>query len=567
MSQDFQDPELLKILDQVLITKEKDLKPFWNLQCKEKSNNLWYPKKTDLQDSDLNSLNLLSKEMVEKSWFSTKMIMNQKQKNLSKIFSALYTSSVVESMDLENTKNKLKKKCNFCDNEVYINVFCENCYEKVKLNNKTNKCVGINTNGNNCNYNFKDKTIQLCGHHNTFKLLENRKEKEELKKEENTLCRKIKIIPTLNQRQVLKHWFGVTRKYYNSAVCSLNEKFKKFPELRKPIKNEFDKIDYCSVVPDKIRLGGVEDALKGKSNAILKYKKTKEISNFKFRKKYDVSQSLSLDKNSVSFKNGKLRIFPTKMKESLEFRNLKGNEFLKIKKEKSIPKILNNCRLVMKHNSIFYLYIPFSIPKNNSKLENRIVALDPGIRNFQAYYSETSCGFLGIECRQRILKLKKIAFNLQSKIQLLKNSKTKNKWKLNKLKREWKRIISKPTRLLEDLHKKVSLFLCKNFDTILIPEFESQKIIKKMKSQKFKKEVIDTTLQLSHYKFRMFLTHKANLMNKNVIVVTEEYTSKTCGGCGNRKQVGKFYKCKCGFELDRDLNGARNIFIKNTTIQ
>jgi len=49
--------------------------------------------------------------------------------------------------------------------------------------------------------------------------------------------------------------------------------------------------------------------------------------------------------------------------------------------------------------------------------------------------------------------------------------------------------------------------------------------------------------------------------------VNESYTSKTCGRCGNiNKELGssKSYKCsKCHLEIDRDVNGARNIYLKN----
>ncbi len=50
-------------------------------------------------------------------------------------------------------------------------------------------------------------------------------------------------------------------------------------------------------------------------------------------------------------------------------------------------------------------------------------------------------------------------------------------------------------------------------------------------------------------------------------VITEEYTSKTCTGCGkiNKSLGGKEeFKCgKCGIEIDRDLNASRNICIMN----
>ncbi len=52
-----------------------------------------------------------------------------------------------------------------------------------------------------------------------------------------------------------------------------------------------------------------------------------------------------------------------------------------------------------------------------------------------------------------------------------------------------------------------------------------------------------------------------------VIIVTEEYTSKTCGACFNvHNKLGgnKRFACPvCGYEADRDANAARNILIKH----
>jgi len=58
--------------------------------------------------------------------------------------------------------------------------------------------------------------------------------------------------------------------------------------------------------------------------------------------------------------------------------------------------------------------------------------------------------------------------------------------------------------------------------------------------------------------------HKANWKGIKVIRISERGSSKTCSKCGyedklNRKTQGLFKCRKCGFELNADANGVRNI--------
>ena len=72
--------------------------------------------------------------------------------------------------------------------------------------------------------------------------------------------------------------------------------------------------------------------------------------------------------------------------------------------------------------------------------------------------------------------------------------------------------------------------------------------------------------QLSHYKFKQHLFSKAKEYGCLCIEVTEEYTSQLCTKCGKlSKQYNKrMKKCThCGSEIHRDVNGSRNILIKN----
>ena len=72
-------------------------------------------------------------------------------------------------------------------------------------------------------------------------------------------------------------------------------------------------------------------------------------------------------------------------------------------------------------------------------------------------------------------------------------------------------------------------------------------------------------LSLRHFDFQSKMRCLCEKYDKRLYLVSEEYTSKTCGGCGivNNIGGGKEYRCECGVDIDRDINGARNILIKS----
>ena len=128
------------------------------------------------------------------------------------------------------------------------------------------------------------------------------------------------------------------------------------------------------------------------------------------------------------------------------------------------------------------------------------------------------------------------------------------------------RMRSRIRHLVDSLHFALSKWLCENYRVILIPKFEVKNMIRKGK-RKLRSKTVRQMVTLSHYKFRTRLINKAReYKHCNVIVVTEEYTSKTCGNCGNiHKKLGgkKQFKCPdCNTTMDRDCNGARNICLK-----
>ena len=193
--------------------------------------------------------------------------------------------------------------------------------------------------------------------------------------------------------------------------------------------------------------------------------------------------------------------------------------------------------------------------------------MDPGIRTFQTCYSPngtvTEWGRSDIS---RIYRLCHSYDELQSQWM----SKTILHRKRYRLKRAGMQIHRKIRNLVDDLHKKLVRWLCENHTVILLPSFETSKMVCKTK-RKINCKAARAMLTWSHYRFKVRLLHKVREFPWcKVIICDEAYTSKTCGKCGSiHDKLGssKVFTCpECNFTLDRDVNGARNILIRYLTI-
>src|SRR5690606_32666862 len=137
-------------------------------------------------------------------------------------------------------------------------------------------------------------------------------------------------------------------------------------------------------------------------------------------------------------------------------------------------------------------------------------------------------------------------------------------------KKAGKRIRKKIRCLVDEVHKKLSRWLCQEYDIVLLPIFETQKMSIKNK-RKIRSKTARAMLTWSHYRFQQRLINKSREYPWcKIIICDEQYTSKTCGFCGYIKtNLGgsKIYKCdQCQIKLDRDINGARNILLRYLTL-
>lgn len=204
------------------------------------------------------------------------------------------------------------------------------------------------------------------------------------------------------------------------------------------------------------------------------------------------------------------------------------------------------------------------IPKSVEHTDDlKVVALDPGVRTFntavdsKGNVTEFAPGDVG-----RIYRLCHHMDKLQSKA-FDKATPSKRRYNLRKA---WHRSIKRVKDLVMDVRNKTVKHLCKNYDVIFLPEFNTKQMVNRAK-RRIGKGTARGMMTWSHYSFKELLKTTALREGTKVVIVTEEYTSKTCSCCGElHRNLGgsKVFKCpSCRRTMDRDENGARNILLKS----
>ena len=136
----------------------------------------------------------------------------------------------------------------------------------------------------------------------------------------------------------------------------------------------------------------------------------------------------------------------------------------------------------------------------------------------------------------------------------------------NKIKKKNEKIINrKINNKIDDLHWKSINYLVKKYNTIFLGDMSAKNIVNKNKSILSSTQKV-ACLRTRYYEFSERLAYKCKVNSVIFKKINESYTSKTCSKCANyKKDLGraKYYICdKCDMIIDRDLNGARNIYIK-----
>mgnify|MGYP001606574503 CR=1 FL=1 len=371
-------------------------------------------------------------------------------------------------------------------------------------------------------------------------------------------CKQIILLPTKRQKEILLNWMDIYSKMYNETLKVIKKEFYE----HKKINLDFKNIRSNYMLKKKEYLHSISGIPTEKNNT----KINKHILDCAIK---DVCSSYkSAFKN---LKNSNIKHFRIRyIKQSKHQKFLKIEKLLFSKDRKTFCKsILGNsiqttnninfievehdCNLL--YNSInqqFTLFVPINVKDNKIEKHNKrdTIGLDPGIRTFMTGYSKNN--------------ILEIGNNLTSKVsKQLKNIDSINKKKIKNVRIVENKKYTKINNLIDDLHWKTINYLTNNYDTILIGNMSTKKIVSKTNNLYKMTKRIALIMKLN--KFTTRLKYKCSIKNCNFGIVNEMYTSKTCSYCGNiNNNLGssKIYHCDyCKNKIGRDINGARNIFL------
>ena len=485
---------------------DADLRPFWNKYTRETSAKLWSCTKTDCVDLGTSSWNLSAQKLLAGSWFTTKV-------------------TSLNGTTLRNSQKTCSPSSMFSLPETTV-------------------CVPNKTDANE---NVKKAT---------------NKKKKETKAEDTTTAEKtpagkahkIRVYPNREQRATLKRWFDTARWTYNQCVSAVQKdnvkRAKK--ELRAVCVNNCNFTEenkWVTETPYDIRDEAMNDLLKAyQTNFALKRKQF----TIKYKSKKSPQDSIALLAKHYKSRG----IFhPTCW----------GN--VPLKSSEPLPdKLEYDARIMKTRHGQFYLCIPMPLDvkaMERTSEANRVIALDPGVRTFCTGYDPSGMMLeFGVGDIQRIHRLCFVLDKLVSKT----DQKTTTHAKRYRYKKAQARIRKKIRDLVDEFHKKTSTYLCRNYDTILLPTFETQQMSRRG-HRRISSKSVRAMLTWSHYRFRTRLINKTREHPRcQVILCNEAYTSKTCSECGHLHPTlgsSKTFKCPaCSQTSDRDYNAARNILLR-----
>ena len=196
---------------------------------------------------------------------------------------------------------------------------------------------------------------------------------------------KIRLYPTIQQKSLLRHWFGVSRKTYNATVeyLQIPETKADFFDIKKWLIPSLP--EYTQGVPRSLRDGAVDDACKAVTAATRKYRQTGEFQQVKFRSKKEPVQTLFVRNDMIKDRAGgvvQASIFPTTLG--------------KVRLAEPLPANPKDSRII-RENGRWFLCVPYEVvlPLTARTKPYQATGIDPGVRTFLSFVGDGVAGQIG----------------------------------------------------------------------------------------------------------------------------------------------------------------------------
>ena len=342
---------------------------------------------------------------------------------------------------------------------------------------------------------------------------------------------KIKLKKTKELQIIFTKWYYDYKYTYNKSINIINEStcFYSKLDLKNLIVPESSnsRIPCVLETPKDIRAEACFEASKNLDVCISNVK-SQHIKHFilGFKKKKKLSYCFGLPGSAIKVNSNKcITIYPT-YTNSLQI-------YLSEKLSNDVIDSTNHLKSSHKiyfNGKDYYLLLSFEKPLKVIEKKQKIIAVDLGVRKMATTWD-----------------IKGNSYNFG------------NKYQMNNIEIRLK-------NLQKELHHNTSTFLCKKYKNIIIPKLNVRELVNKSNSKEYNKAM----LRLSLCEFIELLKVKGEIYNTRIITDTdgvhERYSSMMCSRCKfiNPKCKNEIKVCNnCNLVIDRDINGAKNIYFMN----
>jgi len=217
---------------------------------------------------------------------------------------------------------------------------------------------------------------------------------------------------------------------------------------------------------------------------------------------------------------------------------------------------------IFKKNNNYFASITYEKTEESPKDidTNKVLSIDLGKKNLLSVYDvENNEGI--VYSSKYLSKNQKFLDKRIDELKTLRDKKKKGSRKSKQINKKLKKVYSKKKTQTNLTLQKVTKDLSEQNKTILIGELTNLKKNIKSNFRSLNRQMQNNwNLQT----FIRLLEYKSKLRGNRVIKVNEAWTSKTCCKCGNINidldLKDRQYICDCGNDLNRDINGAINIY-------